>query len=110
MRSVEIAERTVKGMACAADPARPAARERRSMLPAGAILGDMESKRFAIEVDRETDGRWIAEVIALPGALAYGATREEAVVRVEALALRVLADRLEHGEPVPELDALFVAA
>ena len=70
----------------------------------------MESKRFAIEVDREVDGRWIAEAIALHGVLAYGATHEEAVARVEALALRVLADRLEHGEPVPELDALFVAA
>ena len=70
----------------------------------------MESKRFAIELDRETDDRWIAEVLALPGVLAYGATREDAITRVEALALRVLADRLEHGEPVPELDALFVAA
>ena len=70
----------------------------------------MESKRLAIELDQETDGRWIAEVLALPGVMAYGATREEAVARVEALALRVLADRLEHGEPVPELDALFVAA
>jgi predicted RNase H-like HicB family nuclease len=54
-----------------------------------------------VEVDRESDGRWIAEVPALPGVLAYGATEEEARARTEALALRVIADRLEHGEPVP---------
>lgn len=47
----------------------------------------------------ETDGRWIAEVPSLPGCVAYGATRREAVANVEALALRVLAERLEHGEP-----------
>jgi predicted RNase H-like HicB family nuclease len=54
-----------------------------------------------VEVEQEDDGRWLAEVPAVPGALAYGATRAEAVGRAEALALRVLADRLEHGEPVP---------
>ena len=54
-----------------------------------------------IELDREADGRWIAEVPAIPGALSYGTTRDEAIARVEALALRVVADRLEHGEPVP---------
>ena len=74
------------------------------------ILAGMDGQRFAIELDEETDGRWIAEVVALPGVLAYGATREEAIARVEVLALRVLADRLEHREPVPELEALFVAA
>lgn len=63
-----------------------------------------------IEFDRETDGRWIAEVTALPGVLAYGSTQEEARDRVEALALRVLADRLELGEEVPELDRLFTIA
>ena len=63
-----------------------------------------------VETEREEDGRWIAEVRALPGVMTYGATREEALVRVEALALRVLADRVEHGEAVPELDALFSAA
>ena len=51
-----------------------------------------------IEVERETDGRWIGEVPELPGVMAYGATRDEAISRVQALALRVLADRLEHGE------------
>lgn len=60
-----------------------------------------------IEIEREEDGRWIAEVIDLPGVLAYGATREEAIAKVEALALRVIADRLDHGEGIPELDELF---
>lgn len=51
-----------------------------------------------IELDREEDGRWIAEVEALPGVLAYGDTRDAAIANVEVLAFRVLADRLEHGE------------
>ena len=63
--------------------------------------------RFDVEVDREEDGRWIAEVPALPGALAYGASQPEAVAKVEALALRIVADRLEHGEAVPALDNVF---
>lgn len=58
--------------------------------------------RFGVELEREEDGRWIAEVPDLPGVLAYGATREEALAAAEALALRVLADRLEHGEAPPE--------
>ena len=58
---------------------------------------------LTLETDREEDGRYIAEVPDLPGVLAYGATREEAVARAQALALRVLADRLEHGEPAPNL-------
>jgi predicted RNase H-like HicB family nuclease len=57
-----------------------------------------------IELEREEDGRWIAEVIDPPGAMAYGATREEAMARVKARALRILADRLEHGIAVPEID------
>lgn len=60
-----------------------------------------------IEVDREEDGRWIAEVLELPGVLAYGHTREEAIARAKALALRAVADRLEHGEEIPELRDLF---
>ncbi|MFH1025004.1 MAG: type II toxin-antitoxin system HicB family antitoxin [Planctomycetota bacterium] len=60
-----------------------------------------------VEIERETDGRWIAEVPDLSGVMAYGTTREEAVSRVEALALRVLADRLEHGESIPELKEVF---
>jgi len=51
-----------------------------------------------MEVEQETDGRWIAEVPELPGVLAYGATSDEAIINVETLALRVMADRLLHGE------------
>ena len=53
---------------------------------------------FKVEVEQEEDGRWIAEVIELPGVLAYGRTPEEARAKVQALAIRVVADRLEHGE------------
>jgi predicted RNase H-like HicB family nuclease len=66
--------------------------------------------RLEIEVDREDDGRWIAEVPALPGVLAYGATELEARSKVQALALRVLADRLEHGEADPDLMNITFAA
>ncbi len=57
---------------------------------------------LTIELDREEDGRWIAEVPQLPGVMCYGQTRDEAIARVKALALRVFADRLEHGEEVPQ--------
>ena len=67
--------------------------------------------KLTIELDQEDDGRWIAEVLDLPGVLAYGQTRDEAVARVQALALRVLADRLEHGESEPEfMSVSFLAA
>ncbi len=58
---------------------------------------------FKVEIEREDDGRWIAEVLELPGVMAYGASSEEAKAKVQALALRVVADRLEHGEAGPEL-------
>lgn len=58
----------------------------------------------------EDDGRWIAEVPEVPGAMVYGATREEAILRVEALILRILADRLENGEAAPELEKVFTVA
>ena len=67
----------------------------------------MEEWTVKVEVDREQDGRWIAEVPELPGVLAYGATRQEAIAKAQALALRVIADRLDHGEAVPELNDLF---
>lgn len=51
-----------------------------------------------VEMDQEADGRWIAEVVELPGVLAYGATQEDALAGAKALALRVVADRIEHGE------------
>ena len=58
---------------------------------------------FTIELDREDDGRWIAEVPDLPGVLTYGTSRDDAIAHVQALALRVLADRLEHSEAAPAL-------
>ena len=70
----------------------------------------MGQEPFKVELEREADGRWLAEVVALPGVLAYGATRDEALSRAEALALRVIADRIEHGERAPELNNLFIAA
>jgi predicted RNase H-like HicB family nuclease len=64
-----------------------------------------------IESEREDDGRWIAEVPALPGVLTYGATEAEARSKVTALALRVIADRLDNGEPLPrEIAGVFEAA
>lgn len=65
---------------------------------------------LTVEFEREEDGRWIAEIPNLPGVMAYGQTRDNALAKAETLALRVLADQLEHGEEVPELDALFAAA
>ena len=60
-----------------------------------------------IAIEREEDGRWITEIPELPGVMAYGQSREEAIAKVEALALRVIADRLEHGEEVPDLREVF---
>ncbi len=60
-----------------------------------------------IELEQEEDGRWIAEIKQLPGVVVYGRNREEAISKVEVLALRVIADRVEHGDPIPELSALF---
>lgn len=66
---------------------------------------------FTIELEREDDGRWLAEVPALSGVMCYGADRDEAVVRVQALALRVIAERLEHREaPAEFLNVTFQAA
>jgi len=63
-----------------------------------------------IEIEREEDGRWIAEIPELPGVMVYGASRNEAISKAEALALRVLADRLEHGEEIPELKEVFAVS
>lgn len=66
---------------------------------------------FTIELDHEADGRWLAEVPTLPGVLCYGHDRNEAVARVQALALRVIAERLEHQEaPAEFLNVTFHAA
>jgi predicted RNase H-like HicB family nuclease len=64
---------------------------------------------FRIETEQETDNRWIAEIEELPGAMVYGTTRYEAIAKVEALALRILADQLEHGETPEQLNLLFAA-
>lgn len=65
---------------------------------------------LSIEIEQEIDGRWIAEIPQIPGVLAYGGTRQEAVARAEALALRVLAERVEQGERSPELEQVFSVA
>lgn len=66
---------------------------------------------FTLETDREEDGRWIAEVAELPGVIKYGDTRDEAIAKAEALALRVVAERIEHGEhPVEPINITFAAA
>ncbi len=70
----------------------------------------MSVEHLTIEIEQETDGRWIAEVTDLPGALAYGSSREVAISRAEALAFRVLAERLENGELVPQVGHLFAVA
>ena len=62
---------------------------------------------FTIEIEQEEDGRWLSEVLELPGVLAYGQTQDEAIAHVQALALRVVADRLEHGETVPQMANIF---
>ncbi len=65
---------------------------------------------FTLETEQEDDGRWIAEVQQLPGVLAYGATRDEAMAKAEALALRVLAERLDHSETGPQPISIGIAA
>ena len=65
---------------------------------------------LTIEIDREEDGRWFAEVPDLPGVIAYGQSREEAIAKVKALALRVMAERIEHGELLSDLDSVFPIA
>ncbi|NOS87374.1 MAG: type II toxin-antitoxin system HicB family antitoxin [Methylococcaceae bacterium] len=65
--------------------------------------------KYKIELEQEADGRWIAEIEVLSGAMVYGDTREQAIKNVEVLALRILADRLEYGEVPEELELLFAA-
>ena len=64
---------------------------------------------FTIEHELEEDGRWLAEVPELPGVLAYGATEQEAMAKAQVLALRVLAERLEHNETGPQPISIAVA-
>ena len=65
---------------------------------------------FHIECELEDDGRWLAEAPQLPGVLAYGATRDDAMAKAQVLAFRVLAERLEHGESRPESISISVAS
>lgn len=65
--------------------------------------------KFTIEHEREDDGRWLAEVPELPGVLAYGATSDEAMAKAEVLALRVIAERLEHNETGPQPISIAIA-
>ncbi len=65
---------------------------------------------FTVEYEQEDDGRWLAEVVELSGVLAYGRTVEEAISKVQALALRTLAEQLEHGERAPEFVTISFAA
>ncbi len=65
---------------------------------------------LTVNLDREDDSRWIAEVPELPGVLVYGESQADAIARAKALSLRILADRIEHGEPVPEMDELFLVS
>ncbi|KKD35413.1 type II toxin-antitoxin system HicB family antitoxin [Limnoraphis robusta] len=68
------------------------------------------STHFTIETEQELDDRWIAEILEIPGVLVYGSTQQEAIANVQALALRVIADKLEHGEISLGLTSLtFVA-
>ena len=80
-------------------------------LAAGATRAGDRRMRFTIEVEREEDGRWIAEIAEIPGAMTYGTSRGDAIAKVEALALRVLAERIETGEqPVEPIEITFAAA
>lgn len=76
----------------------------------GLPLYDHCMSDFNVEIEREDDGRWLVEIPELAGVMAYGATRDEAVTRAKALAFRVLADRLDHGEEIPEIRGVFALA
>jgi predicted RNase H-like HicB family nuclease len=72
------------------------------------LEGDM---RYTVETEQESDGRWLAEIVEIPGAMKYGQSREEAIGQAEALALRVIAERLENGEHLVEpIEITFAAA
>ena len=68
------------------------------------------SNQFTVETEQEEDGRWIAEILEIPGVLVYGETRQQAIAYVQALALRVMADKLEHGEMMLGLTSLTFAS
>jgi predicted RNase H-like HicB family nuclease len=74
-------------------------------------IKERDNMNFLIEIEKEVDGRWIAEIPELPGVLAYGETSADASGKAQALALRVIAERIEHGEEKPDLLSIcFMAA
>ena len=73
-------------------------------------MENAEIMPLTIEIEQEDDGRWLAEVPELPGVMTYGRTRQEAIEHVQALSLRILAERLEHGEAVPEMKNVFTVS
>jgi len=81
-----------------------------NVLPPLATLRKGIAMHLSIESEREDDGRWLAEVPELPGVLAYGASRDEALAKAQVLALRVLAERIEHNEGRPEAISISIAA
>lgn len=74
------------------------------------VLRNNHVVTFTVETEQESDGRWIAEIPRIAGAMAYCATHAEAVARVQALDLRVLDERIEHGETSPEIQQVFTVA
>ena len=64
--------------------------------------------KYNVKFDKEADGRWIAEIVGLSGVMAYGATKKEAAAKVEALALRVIAEKIELGEITPSFNISFI--
>jgi predicted RNase H-like HicB family nuclease len=103
-------DRTVRGGAHSAyDAGAPPVRRTLGAASRAGYTG--QAMNLTIEIEQEEDGRWIAEVVELPGTLVYGNSRDESVARAQALALRVIAERLEHGEAAADLVQLsFVAA
>ena len=75
--------------------------------PKPATLGRTVDWRLQVDIEREEDGRWLAEVVDLPGVMAYGQSPEAASVEAQRIALRILLDRLDHQENVPELARIF---
>jgi predicted RNase H-like HicB family nuclease len=71
---------------------------------------DEELRDLRVEIEPEVDGRWIAEIPELPGVMVYGSTRDDALAKVQALSLRVLAERIENGESVPLISQVFSIA
>ncbi|RKZ71140.1 MAG: type II toxin-antitoxin system HicB family antitoxin [Candidatus Parabeggiatoa sp. nov. 1] len=63
--------------------------------------------RLTIEIEQEEDGRWLSEVPQIPGVMVYGNSQQEAILKVQSLALHVLADKLEHGETLINMDTFF---